>query len=125
VFRPFKGEIVEAVLTDSDATGIRLRLNFFADIWVPAPNSLFSGSRYDPTEGVWIWRTDDGHEFYFDRGEHVLFRVEAEEWGEIPSSASTAVLPSAAPLRAPYRVIGSMMQSGLGPNVWWEEGEED
>lgn len=41
----------------------------------------------DFSDQVWIWRNDDGTDFYFDVGEVVRFRVESEEWNDqIPNA---------------------------------------
>lgn len=48
-------------------------------------NLLTRGSDY--ADQVWIWRNDDGTDFYFDVGEVVRFRVESEEWNDqIPNA---------------------------------------
>jgi len=32
---------------------------------------------------IWIWTTEDGIEFFFDKDEAVRFRVEAEVWHDL------------------------------------------
>jgi DNA-directed RNA polymerase III subunit RPC8 len=44
VFRPFKGEIIQGILLEGNPEGIRVHLDFFSDIWIPAAN-LQEGSR--------------------------------------------------------------------------------
>jgi len=44
VFRPFRGEIVQGVLLEGNADGIRVGLDFFSDVWIPAAN-LQEGSK--------------------------------------------------------------------------------
>ncbi|KAI9809067.1 MAG: hypothetical protein M1825_002356 [Sarcosagium campestre] len=80
VFRPFKGEIILGKISSSSIEGIKVRLDFFDDIFVPG-HLLFDGSRFDHTEQVWVWESD-GTNYYFDKNESVLFRVEAEEWND-------------------------------------------
>lgn len=44
-------------------------------------------SSSDYAEQVWIWENDEGSEFFFDVGEVVRFRIEAEEWNDqIPNA---------------------------------------
>lgn len=42
---------------------------------------MFSTFRDD--EHVWIWTTDEGNEFFFDKNDPVRFRVEAEVWHDL------------------------------------------
>ncbi|WPG97668.1 Hypothetical protein R9X50_00044800 [Acrodontium crateriforme] len=139
VFRPFKGEILSATITHSNIRGIYLSMDFFEDIVVP-PALLPENTEWckdEQDEGgteVFIWRTDDGeggtNEFYFDRAEKVLFRVEQEEWNDLspqmkrPDDYDESVTDEYGMRKVPYRIIGSMMHSGLGPTLWWlgEEG---
>ncbi|KAH7123945.1 DNA-directed RNA polymerase-like protein III 25 kDa polypeptide [Dendryphion nanum] len=133
IFRPFRGEIIAARIKYATEEGITLDVNFTSEIFVPHQH-LFPNSVFDRAEGVYIWKTDEGHELFFDKGEPVLFRVEAEEWidtqptviqkdenGDIIEQRDTS-----------WRVIGSMNQEGLGPSLWWgdqggeiEEGDEE
>ncbi|KAI9788439.1 MAG: DNA-directed RNA polymerase III subunit rpc25 [Peltula sp. TS41687] len=80
VFRPFKGEVLLGKISSSSALGIKIRLDFFDDIFVPG-NLLFGGSRFDHVEQVWVWESE-GTKLYFDKNESVLFRVESEEWND-------------------------------------------
>ncbi|KAF2009792.1 DNA-directed RNA polymerase III, partial [Aaosphaeria arxii CBS 175.79] len=125
VFRPFRGEIIRARIKMATEEGIFLDVDFTSEIFVPYQN-LFPGSTFDRGEGVFIWKTEEGHELFFDKGEPVLFRVEQEEWidqkptviqkdedGEIIETRDTS-----------WRVIGSMSMEGLGPTLWWGDQEE-
>ncbi|KAF2397595.1 hypothetical protein EJ06DRAFT_498800 [Trichodelitschia bisporula] len=138
VFRPFKGEIIQGVILEgSTAEGLRIGLDFFSDIWIPGPGNLFEGSRFTfrDDEHVWIWTTEDGTEFFYDRNEPVRFRVEAEVWHDhtpqkpkitgLTSSEGTENDESLESRDVPYTIIGSMDQAGLGPIVWWEEAPEE
>ncbi|KIW07764.1 uncharacterized protein PV09_01692 [Verruconis gallopava] len=92
VFRPFKGEILQGVILDSSSPeGIRIGLDFFADIWIPAPTNLPEDSRLLTSEAkpVWVWNpnasedplNDDLSDAYFyEVDETVRFRVEDEIW---------------------------------------------
>ncbi|KAJ5825749.1 hypothetical protein N7474_002887 [Penicillium riverlandense] len=99
VFRPFRGEIMLGKIAGATDRGIKsanpcrhvveidtnnqtVGVEFFNDIIVP-PELLLDGTRLC----VWIWRNDDGTDFYFDVGEVVRFRVESEEWhDQIPNA---------------------------------------
>ncbi|KAF2426467.1 putative DNA-directed RNA polymerase III subunit 22.9 kDa [Tothia fuscella] len=132
VFRPFKGEIIQGVILDYNHEGLRIGLDFFEDIWIPAPQNIFEDSAYTHAENeeVWIWTPQDsgGHEFYYDKHEPIRFRVEAEVWHDhTPQKPDfTAAADGEAPAQkpVPYTIIGSITQPGLGPLVWWEEIEE-
>ncbi|KZF23793.1 putative DNA-directed RNA polymerase III subunit 22.9 kDa [Xylona heveae TC161] len=125
VFRPFKGEILNGKISSSSPAGIRIRLDFFDDIFVP-PHLLFDGSVFDHREAVFIWRTEDGAELFFDKNETVRFRVEAEFWND-QSPVGPGSLEAQAnggenghgSRKSPYVIEASMSQGGLGPTLWW------
>lgn len=83
VFRPFKGEILQGKIVSNSEVGIRITMDFFDDIFVPAPYMLFDPSEYDTQEGTWVWRAGEGSEFFFDNYEVVRFRVESETWNDL------------------------------------------
>ncbi|KAF2763790.1 hypothetical protein EJ03DRAFT_53910 [Teratosphaeria nubilosa] len=139
VFRPFKGEIIQGTISHSNASGIFISMEFFEDIVVP-PELLFSDTSFETdSEGsdVFIWRADDGaggvNEFFFDRAEKCLMRVEIEEWNDLspqmkrPEDFDLDHRDKYGLRLAPYRILCSMMHSGLGPSLWWvgdESGQE-
>lgn len=135
VFRPFAGEIVHATITHSAIKkGIFLSQDFFEDIIVP-PETLFEGTVWDKDEnGTWsyIWRsqneeTGDVNEFFFDRAEKCMYRVEQELWHDLSPQAQKSAPTFEAPAQTdestsqkpPYLIRGSMALSGLGPPFWW------
>ncbi|KAI5278170.1 DNA-directed RNA polymerase III subunit RPC8, partial [Ascosphaera aggregata] len=75
----------------------------------------------DYTDQVWVWDNDEGSTFYFDIGETVRFRVEAEEWhDQIPDAPINIMEGTTANERhPPYSIIGSMQIAGLGLVAWW------
>jgi DNA-directed RNA polymerase III subunit RPC8 len=79
VFRPFRGEILYAHIKSSTPEGITLEVQFHNEIFVPHQN-LPPDCDFDQSESTWIWRPGGGQEYFFDKGEPVLFRVEQEEW---------------------------------------------
>ena len=69
-----------------------------------------------------MWTTDAATELFFDKGEIVRFRVEAETWTDLspekqpgPGEEEDNELLD----RRPYQITASMAQSGLGPIIWW------
>lgn len=70
-------------------------------------------------EQVWVWR-NGADEFYFDKHEWVRLRVEEEHWHDnSPVGPVNKDAVSTTERRSPYTIIGSMMQSALGPVMWW------
>jgi len=140
VFRPFRGEILQGTIAQSDVKdGIWLSMDFFEDLQVP-PSVLFDPSKWQPEgdDGVWVWHSENpeaenGHdEYFFDRNEKCLCRVEMEQWNDLsPQLAQQQQKFSAGgaggeeeeaveePRKQPYAVQASMMHSGLGPKLWW------
>lgn len=124
VFRPFKGEILQGRIVANDEYGIRITMDFFDDIFVPGPHMLFDNSLYNSAEDAWVWKTDDGVELFFDRNETVRFRVEAETWNDLaPENRPGETHDTEEFSKSPYTITASMQQSGLGPLLWWEDGD--
>jgi len=119
VFRPFKGEILLGKISSASQHGIKIRLDFFDDIFVP-PHLLFGGSYFDHTEQTWVWQSD-GELFYFDKNEAVRFRVENERWNDQSPIAplGTAAERELEVRKSPYGIEASMSAAGLGPTMWW------
>jgi DNA-directed RNA polymerase III subunit RPC8 len=118
VFRPFKGEILLGRIASATENGIKIGLEFFNDILVP-PHFLPQGSRFDFADHVWMW-DNEGATFYFDVGEVVRFRVEAEEWhDQIPNAPDQLEPAAVSERRPPYSIVGSVQMAGLGPISWW------
>ncbi|EEP76656.1 conserved hypothetical protein [Uncinocarpus reesii 1704] len=98
---------------------LQVGLEFFSDILIP-PSLLLDGARFDYTDQVWVWDNGEGSTFYFDIGETVRFRVEAEEWhDQIPNAPDTPDTSTVGERKAPYSIIGSMQIAGLGLVAWW------
>ncbi|KAI6839746.1 hypothetical protein KC333_g4541 [Hortaea werneckii] len=143
VFRPFKGEIIRGTITNSTVNGIFISMDFFEDVIIPPP-FLFEGTEWgkdDQGTEAFIWRTDDGeggtNEFFFDKAEKCLMRVEQEEWNDLspqmkrPDDYDMERRDQYGMKLGPYRILASMMLTGLGPTLWWlgdeaaaEEGAE-
>ncbi|KAJ5875893.1 uncharacterized protein N7529_001477 [Penicillium soppii] len=118
VFRPFKGEIMLGKISSGTENGIKIGLEFFNDILIP-PQMLMENSRFDYAEQVWIWENDEGSEFFFDVGEVVRFRIEAEEWHDQIPNAPDLIDETPQDRKPPYSILGSMQMGGTGPITWW------
>ncbi|GAB1299634.1 DNA-directed RNA polymerase III subunit RPC8 [Apodemus speciosus] len=119
VFHPFLDEILigkikgcspEGVHEDSHGTIVALTLD-----------------SSDETEQVWVWEyeTEEGaHDLYMDTGEEIRFRVVDESFVDTspsgPSSAEAASSSEELPKKeAPYTLVGSISEPGLGLLSWW------
>lgn len=88
---------------------------------------LFLGLPSDEAEQVWVWEyeTEEGaHDLYMDIGEEVRFRVVDESFVDTsptgPSSAEAASSSEELPKKeAPYTLMGSISEPGLGLLSWW------
>ncbi|EGX49249.1 hypothetical protein AOL_s00078g282 [Orbilia oligospora ATCC 24927] len=119
VFRPFKGEVITGRIANSTPNGIHVRFDFFDEVFLPK-DYLFEGSVFDHNEQVWVWRTEDGDELFFDKNESVRFRVEEEEFiDNTPVDPALRDSLADADMKPPYKIIGSCYQSGLGVVSWW------
>lgn len=140
VFRPFASEVILAKVKSSDEDGIRLSVGFFDDIYIPLAY-LPQPSAFDPNERAHFWLPDSEaktpHELlesatadrmYIDQGEVVRVRVEADEFYDDepgPPKASEGVAVKREARRAPYSMICSIAEQGLGPVPWWKSAQPD
>jgi len=134
VFRPFASEVIVAKIKSSDQEGIRLTLGFFDDIYIPA-SYLPQPSAFDSNERAHFWLPDSEltstHEMletpiaermYIDQGEVVRVRVETDEFFDDepgPPKMAEGVQVQREVKRAPYNIICSIAEQGLGPVAWW------
>lgn len=129
VFRPFIGEIIVAKLKESDASGLRLSLGFFDDIYIPAhllpTPSRFEAIPHTRNQGRWIWDFGDAEEaqseeprFVIDGSDPIKFRVDSVIYPSIPLEQPENSKPF-----APMVITGTINYDGLGPVSWWEEAE--
>ncbi|XP_054616472.1 DNA-directed RNA polymerase III subunit RPC8 [Dunckerocampus dactyliophorus] len=140
VFHPFLEEILVGKIKYCSQEGVHVTMGFFDDILIP-PESLQQPTKFDEAEQVWLWEyeTDEGaHDLYMDQGEEIRFRVAdeifvdtsptgptAEEKPAQPGQ-STAPPPPPPPAQdsgekkeAPYTLIGTICEPGLGLLSWW------
>ncbi|XP_006798033.1 DNA-directed RNA polymerase III subunit RPC8 isoform X2 [Neolamprologus brichardi] len=124
VFHPFLDEILIGKIKYCSQEGVY--------------ESLQQPAKFDEAEQVWLWEyeTDEGaHDLYMDQGEEIRFRVTDEVFvdtsptGPATAASDTAAQPgqSTAPPKedggekkeAPYTLIGTICEPGLGLLSWW------
>ncbi|KAN0098764.1 DNA-directed RNA polymerase III [Hyaloscypha variabilis] len=125
VFRPFKHEVMLGRISSATEEGIRVRTQFFDQIFIPTSN-LPEGSKFLPSEQLFYWELEDGSKLYYDNQETVRFRIEEEVWTDQSPMGPKERDDAAGTIKSsPYVVKGSMADAGLGPCLWWDgEGEE-
>jgi DNA-directed RNA polymerase III subunit RPC8 len=72
VFRPFVGETMTGKLVRSNREGLKISVDFFDDILIPAA-LLQAPCVYNPADGLWTWKYGENHDtdFVMDIGEEV------------------------------------------------------
>ncbi|KAI5850418.1 RNA polymerase III subunit Rpc25-domain-containing protein [Morchella snyderi] len=126
VFRPFKGEVLTGRISSSSAHGIKVRTDFFDEIFIPH-RLLFEGTTFDGKEQVWIWN-NDGQEFYMDKNELIRFRIEEEQFvDQLPIPPHLKNDEASLHKKPPYSLTASCQQAGMGLLQWWldDEGEDE
>ncbi|WLF78018.1 DNA-directed RNA polymerase III complex subunit Rpc25 [Lodderomyces elongisporus] len=120
VFKPFRGEVLTGWITENNAKGIKVRLEFFDDIWIPA-EYLFENCEFGEKEKAWIWKTDES-ELYLDINERIRFRVEQENFYNVkPKTSSEASGLEEPKEKLPaYSITASCQAPGMGCVSWWE-----
>ena len=146
VFRPDVGDLLRGRIVESTTTGIRVGLEFFNDVEIPA-HELMQPAFFDARNKIWIWQHQDDQLFPYDLGAEILFKVKSLSLGSEtsigdkrltiahrPGAASPAAPAGSAPpppvamdestgpvrsSQPPMLLIGSANESGLGPLVWW------
>ncbi|XP_012668692.1 DNA-directed RNA polymerase III subunit RPC8-like isoform X2 [Otolemur garnettii] len=110
----------------SHTKGVHVSLGFFDDILIP-PESLQQPAKFDDAEQVWVWEyeTEEGaHDLYMDTGEEIHFQVVDQSFVGTsptgPSSAEATTSREELPKKeAPYALVGSISEPGLGHLSWW------
>jgi hypothetical protein len=80
--------------------------------------------RSDTHDQLWVWKTDEDSQLYYDNQETVRFKITEEIWTD-----QTPVGPSQKDDEealgrdrvSPYSLRASMQDAGLGPCLWWDE----
>lgn len=84
IFRPFIGEILVGRITSSTMDGLKISMDFFDDILIPA-YLLKQPAEFRESLGMWLWRfssvdddtasESDIAEFFIEKEETIRFRV--------------------------------------------------
>lgn len=137
VMRPFEGEVLVGKISRCTEEGVHIDLDFFEDVLIPV-SCLQPGTFFDTNEQLFVWRYQE-NDLYMDVGEQVRFRLlsssfteEAPVRKEVLMAAKLAAMnpgaPGTAPVvvdeeakveSAPYRLVGSIAEDGLGLLSWW------
>ena len=104
-------------ISSSSPSGIKVRTDFFDEIFVPA-NMLPPNSSFNHQDQLWIW-DNDNEMFYFDHHEAVRFRIESENWVDQAPMGPTEK-EEGVEKASPYTIEASMADAGLGPCLWWD-----
>ncbi|KAI5953458.1 rpc25 [Candida jiufengensis] len=127
IFKPFVGEILTGWVTENNAKGIKIRLEFFDDIWIPE-NYLFENCEFRENEQAWVWKTESD-ELFIDVNEKIRFKVEKENFYNIKPKNSSEAMGKFSdddddkekePKLPAYSIIASCQVSGLGCVSWWD-----
>lgn len=143
MFKPFSGEVLVGRIRSCSEEGISVSLTFFDDIFIPAhclqPETTFNGS-----ERLWVWNYD-GNELFMDLDEPIRFRVLTQSFTESAPVQKEALMAAVAnkmnglgsgltasssganeldvgevvPTVAPYRIVATVAEDGLGLLSWW------
>ncbi|CCE83705.1 Piso0_004291 [Millerozyma farinosa CBS 7064] len=120
VWKPFVGEVLTGWVSQCTAEGIKVRLGFFDDIFVPR-NYFFENCEFKPTEKAWVWRPDDETELYIDVNEKIRFRIEEEVFVNVKADTRENEDEETKANRAPpYAILASCQTDGMGCISWWD-----
>ncbi|KAF5391714.1 hypothetical protein D9757_001661 [Collybiopsis confluens] len=140
IFRPFTSEVIVGRVKTSDEQSIRVSVGFFDDIYIPSIY-LPQPSCFDPDKRSHFWLPDsqlsdpqelmdtptDGR-LYIAQGAPIRLRVEADEFFDDepgPPKAQNGIAVKTEAKRAPYSIIASIGEQGLGSISWWAPLEEE
>lgn len=120
VWKPFVGEILTGWVADCSAEGIKVRMGFFDDIFIPK-DYIFESCTFSPADKAWVWQMDDETKLYIDLNEKIRFRVEEEIFVNVkPKSSSEALGLDDTNKAPPYALIASCQTDGMGCVSWWD-----
>ena len=120
VWKPFRGEILTGWVTECTAKGIKVRMEFFDEIWIPK-DFLFENCKYSELEQAWIYLLDE-NELFIDVNEKIRLRVEEENFYNVKpklEDEQTEEEKKATTL-PPYTITASCQDYGMGCVSWWD-----
>lgn len=121
VWKPFVGEIITGWVAECSAEGIKVKVGFFDDIFIPK-TYLFEHCSFKPVEKAWIWSPDGENELYIDVNDKIRFRVEEEIFVNVkPKNSNEALgLQEQDNKVPPYALLASCQTDGMGCVSWWD-----
>lgn len=119
IWKPFVGEILSGWVADCTPEGIKVRMEFFDEIFIPK-DYLFESCVFRPVEKAWVWQQEDETELFIDVNERIRFRVEEEVFVNIKPRSSSEALGLEENKAPPYALIASCQTDGMGCVLWWD-----
>lgn len=121
VWKPFVGEVLEGSVSDCTVEGIKVKFNFFDEIFIPK-NYLFENCEFRGVEKAWCWKPDEDTELFIDINEKIRFKIEEEIFFSIKPKTDNSTNPSEEPQNKtpPYAIIASCQTDGMGCVSWWD-----
>lgn len=119
VWKPFIAEILTGWVAQCLPEGIKVRLDFFDEIFIPK-NYLFENCAFRPAERAWVWKPDADTELYIDENEKIRFCIEDEVFTNTKPKSSSEALGLTENKVPPYAVIASCQTDGMGCVSWWD-----
>lgn len=119
VWKPFTGEVLTGWVAECSAEGIKVRMEFFDEIFIPK-DYIFESCVFRPVEKAWVWQPDEETELYIDVNERIRFRVEEEVFVNIKPKSSSEALGLETSKAPPYALIASCQTDGMGCVPWWD-----
>eukprot|EP00045_Choanoeca_perplexa_P011885 m.127497 g.127497 ORF g.127497 m.127497 type:complete len:201 (-) comp15801_c0_seq8:208-810(-) len=125
VFRPFVGELLQGTIDGSTAEHIKVSINFFRDIYIPA-TGMRADMAFDVQRQVWVWDyvDDDGtaHKLDLAKGGAISLKVMQEDFNDVAPATQHSTQTTTAGnvrLQTPYIITGRVDEDGLGMTAWW------
>lgn len=121
VWKPFVGEILTGWVSECTGEGIKVKLDFFDEIFIPK-NYFFENCTFREVEKAWVWQPDEDTELFIDVNEKIRFRVEQELFVNIKPKSSLEALGKDEPVNKtpPYAILASCQTDGMGCVSWWD-----
>lgn len=126
VWKPFIGEILTGWVLECTADGVKVKMEFFDEIFIPK-NYFFENCSFRPEDKAWVWAPDDETELFIDLNEKIRFRIEEEIFVNIkPKSSAEAIglgqedEENKKDKIPPYALLASCQTDGMGCVSWWD-----
>ena len=68
---------------------------------------------------MWIWKFQ-GNDLFFDINDYIRLKVETELFVDVGPVKQIGPNGEEKPREAPYKILGSVAEQGLGVVRWWE-----